>query len=117
MANVIMTERRFPGSAGLAQKRSYYTKQTVSSAGNGEWIFVPNGVNIISAILEATGSGYVQATNDFEAVKAGTTPNCIDTWVNGTISATTESSMIAPVVAVRAVSTSGIVILCLMASE
>jgi len=98
-------------------RKSYTYKQTVSSAGNGDWIFIPNGVRMISVILEATGSGRVEATNDFDAVDAGTTADCVTIWENGVISSTTQSAMLAPVVAVRAVSTSGEVKLAVMAAE
>lgn len=100
-----------------SNRKTYVYKQTVESAGNGDWIFVPNGVRVISVILEAAGAGRVEATNDFDAVNNDTTADCVTIWENGVISATTQSAMLAPVVAVRAVSTAGPVKLAVMAAE
>ena len=98
------------------KKPSYYYKETTSAAGNGDWVLIPNGVEKISVILAAGGVGKIQATNDVAAVNAATTPDDLLDWDNGDISAATESSLVAPVYAIRQVNTSGTNIMTIYAS-
>ena len=98
-------------------KPSYYFKEKLLSASNGEWVLIPNGVEMISIILAApAGGGKIQVTNDYAAVAASTTPEDLLDWDNGAISNTTESSRVSPVYAIRQVNTSGTTTMTIFAS-
>ncbi len=61
--------------------------QQLTSAGNGEWIFFPRGVESVSIILDSTGDGRIEATNaSYSDVENDTVPsNSIVPWPDGDI--------------------------------
>lgn len=85
-----------------------YDTGDLASAGNGDTIIIPNGVNIINVVLEITaGSGKIQTTcNKLADVISDTDVVWLD-WPFGTISATAQDSFDGRVTAVRMVNATG----------
>jgi len=118
MANFINMESYAPDNDHCESgKRGWHYTQTLTAATTLDttgWIAIPIGVDVITALLDVSGEGKVQVTNDWTAVKEGTAPAVIIDWDNGSVTADSQSA-IAPVVAVRAFNTSGTVTLNLAA--
>jgi hypothetical protein len=116
MANYESMTSYAPDSAHCETgKRGWYHTQTISAATTaGAWIAIPIGIDIITALVDITGEGKVQVTNDWIAVKEGTAPSVIIDWDEGSVTADAQSA-IAPVAAVRAYNTSGVTTLNLAA--
>ena len=86
---------------------AYYFKDSLASAGNGDWVALPVGIAHISVILEVTsGEGYIEVTNDWESVRDDGSASGIIAWDDGNVTETTQSQ-VAPVVAIRQVNVSG----------
>ena len=106
MANQFMTVYYPQADRTKEGLPAYHFKDSIATAGNGDWVLIPAGIAHISVILEVTsGGGKIQVTNDYEGVVAGSANGIID-WDEGDVTATAQSQ-IAPVVAVRQVNASG----------
>lgn len=103
-----------PVEVGPTGTFAYESSEALTSAGNGSWIIIPTGIQIISIILNVfAGSGSVQVTNSpVYEVKTGS-PYVL-TWDDGVVTSTTQSAVL-PVTAIRQVNTSGTTILELRA--
>lgn len=93
-------------SGGLEDVFAYEYNGTLTAAGNGEWVLIPNAIGSITIILEVTaGSGYVEVTNDtVYEVKQNTAVGL--GWDDGTVTQTTQS-VVLPVTAIRQVNVTG----------
>lgn len=101
-------------------KSSYSYKEDVADGVTGDWVTIPDGVLFSTVVLDCEGAGtigYIEATNDKDAIDAETAPDGIALWENGSIEDTTESAIVGPVYAIRAVSTSGAISMMIRSSE
>lgn len=65
---------------------AWVKKQTLTEAGYGDWIVFPQEAGSAEITLDASaGCGFVQYTNDVEAVLSGETPAGITIWERGEV--------------------------------
>lgn len=95
---------------------AWRAKETIATKSTGEWIIFPQEAG--SAVLNfdaSAGSGYVQFTDDVEAVLAGTTPAGIVNWSDGEIADAVKRSLCFAGGAVRQVNLRGTTVLTVIA--
>ena len=93
-------------------KDSYYSKITT-----GDWILIPEGVEIISVVLDSTSaSAKIQICNDVEAILSGSTEKGVCDWDNGVVADAISSSVVNIVFAIRMSIISGNPVMLIYAS-
>lgn len=83
----------------------YKASETLSSPGTGDWILVESGIKQINIdYIITAGEGYIEATNDYDGVIAGTAVGF--KWSAGNVTANTQETAVG-VAAIRQVNVSG----------